>query len=102
LFVEVYGFNALLVTMVVWLLVKLLEHPAVKIQKRLIYAVALTLGLAVSHHFDSAILFAPLSSSTVAVSFTAPAGESKHGQSASLNLGSQLCLSARETVRIRL
>ncbi len=58
--VEVYGFNALLVTVVVWLLVRLLEHPAVNIQKWLIFAVTLTLGLAVSHHFDSAILFAPL------------------------------------------
>jgi hypothetical protein len=58
--VEVYALNALLVTVILWLLVRLLENPEVRIQKWLIYAAALTLGLAVSHHFDSAILFAPL------------------------------------------
>lgn len=57
--VEVYTLNALLVAVVLWLLVRLLENPAVGTQKRLIWALALTLGLALSHHFDSAILFVP-------------------------------------------
>ncbi len=54
--IEVYTLNALWVAVVVWWLMRLLENPEARIQKRLIYAVALTLGLALSHHFDSAIL----------------------------------------------
>ncbi len=58
--IEVYGLNALLVAVVLWLLVRLLENPESRIQKWLIYAVALTLGLGLSHHLDSAILFVPV------------------------------------------
>jgi hypothetical protein len=58
--IEVYGLNALLVAVTLWLLVRLLQNPENRIQKWLIYAVALTLGSALSHHFDSAILFVPV------------------------------------------
>jgi hypothetical protein len=57
--IEVYGLNALLVAVVLWLLVRLLQNPESRIQKWLIYAVALTLGLGLSHHLDSVILFMP-------------------------------------------
>jgi hypothetical protein len=60
--IEVYGLNALFVATTLWLLVRLLANPEFRIQKWLIYAVALALGLAVSHHFDSAILFVPVAS----------------------------------------
>jgi hypothetical protein len=58
--IEVYALNALLVAVTLWLLVRLLEKPEARIQKWLICALALTLGLALSHHFDSAILFVPV------------------------------------------
>ena len=57
--IEVYGLNALLVAVVLWLLVSLLRNPEARVQKWLIYALALTLGLGLSHHLDSAILFVP-------------------------------------------
>jgi len=58
--IEVYALNALLVAVVLWLLIRLLQKPEFRIQKWLIYAMALTLGIALSHHFDSAILFMPV------------------------------------------
>jgi len=57
--IEVYALNALLVAVTLWLLVRLLEKSEARSQKWLICALALTLGLALSHHFDSAILFVP-------------------------------------------
>ncbi len=58
--IEVYGLNALLVTLTVWWLVRLSQEPDVSRQAWLVCALALTMGLALSHHLDSAILFAPL------------------------------------------
>jgi hypothetical protein len=67
--IEVYGLNALLVAVVLWWLVRLLEKPEERIQKWLIYAVALMLGLGLSHHLDYAILFVPVG---LTVFFTRP------------------------------